>query len=169
MRINDYHGPDGPGRRQNCCLRALNQAATRSADLLRRSFKCLISQDENQKSYLQDTKITSIGDTKARILDTEVGNLAQERKIISMRWLTMALNIIRLEKYVETCRMLKNIPDPVKLNASCTCILTMRKDLISHHPDSNDYEPGTITTKRALKNLRYTSQHFDHGKLFGRI
>ena len=124
-RIIDYHGPDGPGRRQNCCIKALNRAATRSADLLRRSFRCLISQNESQKSYLQDAKITSIGDAKAKILDTKVRNPAQERKIISMRWLTMALTIIRLENYVRKCRTLKTTPDRAKLNESCTCILTM--------------------------------------------
>jgi hypothetical protein len=139
-RIIDYHGPDGPGRRQNCCMRALNQAAARSADLLRRSFRRLTSQNENQKS-----------------------SHTQERNIISTRWLTMALTIIRLENYVRKCRTLKTTPDPAKLNESCTCILTMRRDLISHQPNSTDQNPlddllEAITEKRALLHLTYAMQ-----------
>ena len=46
-RIIDYHGPDELGRKQNCCMRALNQAATRSTDLLRKSFRRITNQGED--------------------------------------------------------------------------------------------------------------------------
>ena len=109
---------------------------------MRRSLKCFIKQDENQIAYpqKQNVKITNEEDTVLKegqedVLNTDEGNPVQEKRIISMRWLTMTLNIMKLEKYVETCRMLKKKPDPTILNASCRCILTMQKDLISYHPD----------------------------------
>ena len=72
-----------------------------------------------------------------------------------MRWLTMTLNIMKLEKYVEACRIMREEPSPFKLNLACKNILNLQRDLISYYPSSDDYEPGVITMKRATKNLKY--------------
>ena len=77
-----------------------------------------------------------------------------------MRWLTMTLNILKLKKYVKAHRIMKKEPSPSELNSACTNILNLRRELISYHPESDDYEPGVITMKRAIKNLKIAiAQH----------
>jgi hypothetical protein len=71
-----------------------------------------------------------------------------------LRWLTMTLNILKLKKYVKAHRIMKKEPSPSELNSACTNILNLRRELISYHLESDDYEPGVITMKRSIKNLK---------------
>ena len=70
---------------------------------------------EHQRQDVENTEVEGHKEEKDPIL---------EKKLISMRWLTMTLNIMKLEKYVEACRMMKEEPDPYILHSACTCILT---------------------------------------------
>ena len=127
-----------------------SQGARSSAELLRRTLDCLLKRDEEQD--IRDGIDTSTHDVESH---EDEADPILEMRLVSLRWLTMTLNIMKFKKYVEACRKMKREPNPSKLNAACTNILTLRRYLISYYPNSDDYEPGVITEKRALKNLKY--------------
>ena len=120
----------------------------------------MLKQDEKQDVYKnhknQKQKITP---PKVADYKKELEPMLEER-LVSLRWLTMTLNILKLKKYVKAHRIMKKEPSPSKLNSACTNILNLRKELTSYHHESDEYEPGVITMKRAIRNLKIAiAQH----------
>ena len=91
----------------NCMSTILNQGAQSSVRFLRKSLNCLLKQDENQdvcidhKNHTQKTTTHKVADHKK-----ELEPMLEER-LVSLRWLTTTLNILKLKKYVEAHRILK--------------------------------------------------------------
>ena len=92
-----------------CMSTLLSQGAQGSVKLLRKSLNCLLKQNDSQDVYKdhknQKQKITppEIADYK-KVLEPIL-----EERLVSLRCLTMTLNILKLKKYVDAHKIMKSI------------------------------------------------------------